>query len=180
LGPRASLITLGALVVLVIIALWLTFTGVALGLRGVKGAEPIKLELVPTHMMVDIPASEVEAYRYGVPESPDIKPDVTFEIILKTSVFEPNEIRVKKGQIVKLVLIAADNGIETALGKGSRFRGHGFYLWYPYNIWVTLDKETSPIEVWFVAHTEGEFVFECTVLCDPVKHPFMKGKLIVE
>ena len=78
--------------------------------------------------------------------------------------FNPEEIRVKQGERVRLLITALD-------------RSHGFEI-KALGINVRLEKEKeTPVE--FIAEKAGEYEFQCSVRCG-WKHPWMKGKLIVE
>lgn len=108
-------------------------------------------------------------------------PDVTLEVDVQMFSFNPPEIKVKKGQVVRLKLHGKDDGQLPALtGTGSSgFTGHGFHIVGPYDVWVTGLRKGTDKEVTFVASTPGEFEMECVVLCG-VNHPMMRGKFIVE
>lgn len=108
-------------------------------------------------------------------------PDVTLDVEVKMFMFTPAEIKVKRGQVVRLKLNAMDDGMLPAIsGAGtSGFTGHGFTITGPYDIWVTGLRKDTTREVTFLASTPGEYVMECTVFCGPA-HPSMRGKFIVE
>ncbi len=112
------------------------------------------------------------------------EPDVTIEINVLRPVFAPNEIRVKQGQVVRLLLNGQDSGladmpgVDEAIGL-KEFSGHGFQILGPYDVWVTGIRKGVTREVIFRADVVGEFAFECTVFCSP-QHYLMQGKLIVE
>jgi cytochrome c oxidase subunit II len=78
--------------------------------------------------------------------------------------FEPQEIRVKQGDIVRL------------LGK-SRDVAHGIYI-KEYDINARLEKDQVK-KIEFAAKTKGEFDILCSVYCGQGHHT-MKAKLIVE
>jgi cytochrome c oxidase subunit 2 len=78
--------------------------------------------------------------------------------------FDPNVVRVKKGEHVKLVITALD-------------RDHGFKL-EAFHIDQRLAKGVS-VSVEFVADQTGTFPFECSVFCG-LGHKKMKGQLIVD
>jgi heme/copper-type cytochrome/quinol oxidase subunit 2 len=112
------------------------------------------------------------------------EPDVTIEINLLRPVFAPNEIRVKQGQVVRLLLHALDNGLADMPGVDEavglvEFSGHGFQILGPYDVWITGIRKGVTREVIFRADVVGEFAFECTVFCSP-QHYLMRGTLIVE
>src|SRR5258706_13960683 len=78
--------------------------------------------------------------------------------------FDPNVVRVKKGEHVKLVITALD-------------RDHGFKL-EAFHIDQRLPKGVA-VTVEFVADQAGTFPFQCSVFCG-MGHKKMKGQLIVE
>jgi plastocyanin len=107
------------------------------------------------------------------------EPDVVIEIDVVTSEFRPNIIRVKQGQVVKLVLRGVDDGVLPQITGLKEFSGHGFQILGPYDVWVTGLRAGVVKEVIFKATYPGEFDIECTVFCSP-DHYLMRGKLIVE
>lgn len=108
-------------------------------------------------------------------------PDVTIDIDVAMFQFNPAEIRVKKGQVVKLRLHGMDDGQLPAVSatETSGFTGHGFQIMGPYDVWVTGLRKDVTKEVVFLADTAGTFDVECAVFCG-LAHPFMRGKLVVE
>lgn len=78
--------------------------------------------------------------------------------------FQPNVIRVRQGDHVKLVITARDHD-------------HGFKL-KAYNINQHL-KKGVPTTIEFTADRVGTFPFQCSVFCG-LGHPHMKGELVVE
>jgi heme/copper-type cytochrome/quinol oxidase subunit 2 len=112
------------------------------------------------------------------------EPDVTIDVNVLRPVFAPNEIRVKQGQVVRLLLHGLDSGladmpgVDEAIGL-QEFSGHGLQILGPYDIWITGIRKGVTREVIFKADVAGEFPFECTVFCSP-QHYLMQGKLIVE
>ena len=111
-------------------------------------------------------------------------PDVTIEIKAVRPVFIPTEVRVKQGQVVRLLVTGLDNGladmpgVDEAVGL-NEFSGHGFQILGPYDVWVTGIRKGVTKEVIFRASEAGEFAFECVVFCHP-NHYLIQGKLIVE
>lgn len=89
---------------------------------------------------------------------------VEFHVTLKRYEFDPEVIRVKKGDIVRLYIESLD--IE-----------HGFYI-DGYNIDVRI-QHADRMVVEFEADKAGAFRMRCSVMCGPL-HPFMVGKLVVE
>ena len=86
------------------------------------------------------------------------------EITAKMFEFNPNIIRVNKGDKVKLTIKSTDVT-------------HGFEI-KEYNIRETL-YPNKPVTVEFSADKAGEFVFRCNIPCGS-GHKEMTGKLIVE
>ncbi len=112
------------------------------------------------------------------------EPDVTIDVNVLRPVFAPNEIRVKQGQVVRLLLHGQDGGLADMPGVDEaigliEFSGHGFTVIGPYDIWVTGISKGVTREVIFRADVVGEFPFECTVFCSP-QHYLMRGTLVVE
>lgn len=89
---------------------------------------------------------------------------VEFHLILKRYEIDPEIIKVKKGDIVRLYIEALD--VE-----------HGFYI-DGYNIDVKIPHAEQKV-VEFKADKTGAFRMRCSVMCGPL-HPFMVGKLVVE
>ena len=78
--------------------------------------------------------------------------------------YQPNEIRVKQGERVRLLLTALD-------------RKHGFQI-KELGIKTDVEKDKETV-VEFVALQAGEFQFKCSVFCG-LGHWRVKGTLIVE
>lgn len=92
------------------------------------------------------------------------------EIVMRLSIeesggFDPEVIRVKKGQHVKLVLISMDVA-------------HGFAI-EALGLDAGVVKPEEKVLVEFVAEQEGAYMFRCTLRCSPLHH-YMRGTLIVE
>ena len=87
-----------------------------------------------------------------------------FEITAKTFEFNPDTIRVNKGDKVKLIIKSTDVT-------------HGFEI-KEYNIEEIL-YPNKPVTVEFIADKAGEFIFKCNIPCGS-GHSIMAGKLIVE
>jgi len=118
------------------------------------------------------------------PDTEELKPDVVIEIKARRAEFDPQEIRVKKGQVVQLKITGEDNGLldmpELAGALGLKdFGGHGFNITGPYGVWITGIKKDVTKTVTFKATEAGEFEMHCVVLCSP-DHYLMWGKFIVE
>jgi cytochrome c oxidase subunit II len=82
----------------------------------------------------------------------------------KKYAFEPNEIKVKKGDHVRLVITSLDHD-------------HGIKL-QAFHIDRKLPKG-QPVTIEFDADQAGTFPFECSVFCG-LGHKKMKGQLTVE
>ncbi len=78
--------------------------------------------------------------------------------------FQPDVIRVKKGEKVKIVVESMD------VTHGFAVKGLGI------DLGMIEPGEKKVIE--FVADKEGVYVFRCTVMCSPM-HNFMKGTIVV-
>ncbi|MEE8357921.1 MAG: twin-arginine translocation signal domain-containing protein [Candidatus Hydrothermarchaeales archaeon] len=89
---------------------------------------------------------------------------VEFHVKLKRFEIEPEIIRVKKGDTVRLYIEAVD--IE-----------HGLYI-DGYDIDVRVRHAEQKI-VEFKADKTGAYRMRCSVMCGPL-HPFMVGKFVVE
>jgi len=89
---------------------------------------------------------------------------VEIQVTAKKYEFQPSQIRVKKGDHVKLVITAVDHE-------------HGFKL-DAFHIDQKLNKG-EPATVEFTADQAGTFPFECSKFCG-LGHKKMKGELVVE
>jgi len=89
---------------------------------------------------------------------------VEFNVKLKRYEFDPEVIRVKKGDTVRLSIESID--IE-----------HGFYI-DGYDIDVRVPHAELRV-VEFKADKTGAFRIRCSAMCGPL-HPFMVGKFVVE
>ena len=79
--------------------------------------------------------------------------------------FQPDVIRVKKGEKVRIVVEGMD------VVHGFAIKGLGI------DLGAIEAGEKKVVE--FVADKEGVYVFKCTIMCSP-QHNFMKGIIIVE
>jgi cytochrome c oxidase subunit 2 len=68
----------------------------------------------------------------------------------------PQPFTVNQGDVVTLVLSAADDGAGT---------GHGFRLRTYADSSIILTPGAEPVTVTFTAHTPGQFIFFCTRFC---------------
>jgi cytochrome c oxidase subunit 2 len=86
------------------------------------------------------------------------------QVTLRKYEFGPGSLRVRKGEQVKLVMVAADHD-------------HGFKL-DEFNIDQKIPKGTTVV-VEFTADKAGTFQFRCSRVCG-LGHRNMKGTLVVE
>jgi nitrous oxide reductase len=89
--------------------------------------------------------------------------------------FTPNQIDVKKGDLVRMIFTTAQDEVEL-------YNGHGFGI-EGYNVNVFLLKGTQQV-VEFVADKPGTFTFRCTSFCSSPEaalenHFNMVGKFVV-
>lgn len=117
----------------------------------------------------------------GLILSPTAPPPQEREITIRARqyAYEPERIRVNKGDIVRLRLVSEDVT-------------HGFYLEahdidaeiQPLNSKVTLKRPSRPDEsreveeIVFTANREGKFRYRCSHTCG-FMHPFMLGEMVV-
>lgn len=89
---------------------------------------------------------------------------VEIKVTAKKYEFDPGQIRVKKGDSVKLIITAVDHD-------------HGFKV-DAFHVDQKVKKgETATVE--FTADQAGTFPFECSKFCG-MGHKGMKGELVVE
>ena len=86
------------------------------------------------------------------------------QVTLRKYEFSPGSLRVRKGEQVKLVMVAADHD-------------HGFKL-DDFSIDQKIPKGTTVV-VQFTADKAGTFQFRCSSVCG-LGHRNMKGTLVVE
>jgi cytochrome c oxidase subunit II len=86
------------------------------------------------------------------------------QVTLRKYEFNPDSLRVRKGEHVKLVMAATDHD-------------HGFKL-DDFNISQKIPKGTTVV-VEFTADKAGTFQFRCSTVCG-IGHRSMKGTLVVE
>jgi mono/diheme cytochrome c family protein len=101
------------------------------------------------------------------------QPDVRIKLTERAWRFEPNEIHVKKGQVVEVMFEPTDNGLGV---------GHGFAISsYDESAFINGAMVGAPKSVKFRADRSGRFTFYCSTQCSTDKlHPLMNGTLIVE
>ncbi len=120
--------------------------------------------LMPRLVITALVVSALAIVAGPVAPAQDAGNAVEIKMTAKKYRFDPNEVTVKKGQHVKLLITALD-------------RDHGFKL-EAFNINQKLKKgETETIE--FDADKTGTFPFQCSEFCG-LGHGKMKGKLVVE
>jgi mono/diheme cytochrome c family protein len=87
--------------------------------------------------------------------------------------YEPSEIRVKRGEAVRIDFSATDNGLGA---------GHGFAVdGLDQNIFINGAMVGAPLSVVFKVDQPGRYNFYCSTQCSTTDlHPHMHGVLIVE
>ena len=87
--------------------------------------------------------------------------------------YEPSEIRIKTGEVVKIEFSATDNGLGA---------GHGFALdGLDQSVFINGAMVGAPLSVTFKLDTAGRYNFYCATQCSTTDlHPRMHGVLIVE
>jgi mono/diheme cytochrome c family protein len=87
--------------------------------------------------------------------------------------YEPSEIRIKAGEVVRVNLATTDNGLGA---------GHGFAIdGYDQMVFMNGAMVGSPQSVTFRINEPGRYKFYCSTQCSVSElHPHMKGTLIVE
>jgi hypothetical protein len=100
-------------------------------------------------------------------------PDVKISLTERAWKFEPEIIRVKKGQIVEITFEPTDNGLGA---------GHGLGIsGYDETVFLNGAMVGVPKVAKFRADRSGSFPFYCATQCSTEKlHPLMHGTLIVE
>lgn len=151
-------------IILVIVGLLLIGGGVAFFLTQQKTSEPAQTEnmTIEENSMTD-PNNAVQATPEGTME--DVTAEVTVNVTGEDFSFDPNEIRVKKGDTVKVVLTSGDT------------MPHDFVI-DDLNVQSTQAQPGGTTEVTFVADQAGEFEYYCSV--GNHKQMGMVGTLIIE
>jgi mono/diheme cytochrome c family protein len=87
--------------------------------------------------------------------------------------YEPSEIRVKHGEVVRIDFSATDNGLGA---------GHGFAVdGLDQNVFINGAMVGAPLSVVFKVDQPGRYNFYCSTQCSTTDlHPHMHGVLIVE
>jgi cytochrome c oxidase cbb3-type subunit 2 len=87
--------------------------------------------------------------------------------------YEPSEIRIKRGEVVKVAFSTTDNGLGA---------GHGFAIdGYDQEIFINGAMVGAPLSVTFRIDEPGRYKFYCATQCSTRElHPRMTGTLVVE
>jgi mono/diheme cytochrome c family protein len=87
--------------------------------------------------------------------------------------FEPSEIRIKAGEVVKIEFSTTDNGLGA---------GHGFALdGFDQEVFMNGAMVGSPLSTTFKIDEPGRYNFYCSTQCSTTDlHPHMHGTLVVE
>jgi mono/diheme cytochrome c family protein len=87
--------------------------------------------------------------------------------------YEPSEIRVKRGEVVKIEFSTTDNGLGA---------GHGFALdGLDQSVFINGAMVGAPLSVTFKVDNPGRYNFYCSTQCSTTElHPHMHGVLVVE
>ena len=117
-----------------------------------------------TRLCITVAAAALFAGSAYLAERPLVGDDSEIRVTARKYEFSPNEIKVKRGDHIRLVITALD-------------RDHGFKL-QAFHIDQKLSKG-EPVTVEFTADQTGTFPFECSHFCG-LGHQKMKGHLTVE
>ena len=87
--------------------------------------------------------------------------------------YEPSEIRIKRGEVVRVDFSATDNGLGA---------GHGFAIdGYDQQVFINGAMVGSPQSVTFRIDEPGRYKYYCATQCSTTElHPKMHGTLVVE
>jgi mono/diheme cytochrome c family protein len=87
--------------------------------------------------------------------------------------YEPAEIHVKRGEVVRIDFSATDNGLGA---------GHGFALdGFDQQVFINGAMVGAPLSVTFKIDEPGRYAFYCATQCSTTElHPQMNGVLVVE
>jgi cytochrome c oxidase cbb3-type subunit 2 len=101
------------------------------------------------------------------------EPDVRIKLTERAWKYDPEVIRVKKGQVVEITFQPTDNGLGV---------GHGFAIsGYDETVFLNGAMVGVPKTAKFRAERAGKFTYYCATQCSTEKlHPMMNGTLIVE
>lgn len=101
------------------------------------------------------------------------RPDRVIQLREHAWKYEPSEIHIKRGEVVKIEFSATDNGLGA---------GHGFALdGLDQSVFINGAMVGAPLSVTFKVDTPGRYNFYCATQCSTTDlHPRMHGVLIVE
>jgi mono/diheme cytochrome c family protein len=101
------------------------------------------------------------------------KPDRVIALREHAWKFEPSEIHVKHGEVVRIDFSATDNGLGA---------GHGFALdGLDQSVFINGAVVGAPLSVTFKVDNPGRYNFYCATQCSTTElHPHMHGVLVVE
>ena len=87
--------------------------------------------------------------------------------------YEPSEIHVKRGEVVRIEFSATDNGLGA---------GHGFAIdGFDQSVFINGAMVGSPLAVTFKIDEPGRYKYYCATQCSTTElHPHMNGVLVVE
>jgi len=103
------------------------------------------------------------------------KPDVVVDIKVSKEGYQPNVIKLKKGQVVLFRITAVDEGIGQDASQ--KYYGHCFYILPPYDIMVENIKQGETKEVKVKMTFPGHHIFTCPYCSDVFP---TKGDIYVE
>ncbi|MCC7416209.1 MAG: c-type cytochrome [Acidobacteria bacterium] len=100
-------------------------------------------------------------------------PDRTIALREHAWKYEPSEIHVKAGEVVRIDFSTTDNGLGA---------GHGFALdGIDQSVFINGAMVGAPLSVTFKVDTPGRYHFYCATQCSTSElHPHMQGVLVVE
>lgn len=101
------------------------------------------------------------------------KPDRAIALREHAWKYEPSEIRIRAGEVVRIDFSTTDNGLGA---------GHGFALdGYDQQVFINGAMVGAPLSVTFKIDAPGRYKFYCATQCSTSElHPRMNGVLIVE
>ena len=101
------------------------------------------------------------------------KPDRVIALREHAWKYEPSEIHVKHGEVVRIDFSTTDNGLGA---------GHGFALdGLDQSVFINGAQVGSPLSVTFKVDAPGRYNFYCATQCSTTElHPHMHGVLVVE
>lgn len=87
--------------------------------------------------------------------------------------YEPSEIHIKKGEVVRIEFSTTDNGLGA---------GHGFAIdGFDQSVFINGAMVGAPLSVTFKIDEPGRYKFYCATQCSTTElHPNMNGTLVVE